>query len=395
MNPYVSMFVNDFDKLLQASLKHICLTVQNLDSDTTIYIGQMAYLKSLSASGVLQRLRYFPDREPEVLPDDKGDFYVSLDRGELRVSSKFKEAWISMQLHLKLDNFECDCAIEHFLLHEIFHYGQNLTGERHREIRRAQRALNCVDYHADASAALSLVFLNAEGGIHFDYLKDWRSVYASAARAACAHLYAFFLAGKEEMTFSTFVRHFTWHLHYHRAMEYRQDAYYDELQLMFEPGISIRGMQVSDYTNRKPPSVTRQWVGNEAYDLAHVPHLFLVAPNFWGVPSVCRFLADSSAYKALIDGIFDGDLSKSAHFFHSLFQEYKMLVGKSDSLPPPGGPPLYGWPKSRIKIDDPLAPKIMRFASLHANDVGRRFLPAVAHTIHDEECLREEGLEGY
>jgi len=141
----LTLKIDNFDMVLEIVLGDIKERIAKLDERTASYVGQLAYLKHLSSLGVLDELTYKRNLEPESLPDDKGDFYCSLNEGELRISAKFKEAWLKMQHHLKLESTECLNAMEHFLLHEIFHFGQNLTGERHRDSRRAQHTRNCID----------------------------------------------------------------------------------------------------------------------------------------------------------------------------------------------------------------------------------------------------------
>jgi hypothetical protein len=382
--------VDSFDVVLEIVLRDIKERIAELDERTASYVGQLAYLKHLSSLGALDELTYKENLEPDSLPDDKGDFYCSLNEGELRISASFKNAWLRMQTHLKLERTECLNAMEHFLLHEIFHFGQNLTGERHRDSRRAQRTRNCIDYHADASAVFTATLLSAEYDAQFDYLKDWRRTFASAAHAARSHIYAFNFAENSPISFTTFIRHFTWHYHSHRIVAYRRNAHYQELQLLFEPGISLRGMQITDwYPDNTPPKVTKDWVRDEPPRLSrNTDQLFLAVPNWWGVAGMYRFGVDTEIYRYLIEGVLDGDLGKTKPFFRALFDEHKILVGRETEAPkrtPPTPPRLGTPPGQNVQLDDELAPKLMRLAAQHAADKVTRYVPAAAHLVTELE----------
>lgn len=395
----LTLKVNDFDVVLDNALSDIKVRIAQLDERTASYVGQLAYLKHLSSLGVLNELTYKRNLEPEGLPDDKGDFYCSLNEGDFRVSAKFKEAWLKMQVHLGLKNSECLNAMEHFLLHEIFHFGQNLTGERHRDSRRAQRTRNCIDYHADASAVFTAALLSAEYDEKFDYLKDWKNTFSCAAHAARSHVYAFNFAEDTPMLFTTFIRHFTWHYHSHRIAGYRSNAHYQELQLLFEPGISLRSMQLTDYYPENIPLIlTKDWVRNEPPGLSlNTDQLFLAVPNWWGVAGMYPLSMDTGIYSSLIEGVLDGDLGKTKFFFRGLFDKHKILVGREIEVPnhTPPGPSRLGTPTGQnVQIDDARAPKLMRLAAEHAVDKAKRYLPAVAHLVTELEKTPEPHRRG-
>lgn len=388
---------NKFDEVLSELKRQI----EKLSRATSRYSSQLAYLKYLHSTSQLSTLSYNPKDEPRTDLGQKGDFFFSLQQRRFCASRKFKQAWLTLKTNFHLEDYELLSVIGIFILHELFHFEQRLTGEQHGDIRSAQSVLRVIDYHADANAVLSLLFLSAEyaefwgpkepvtPGVH------WQSIYSAAVKAQLRHIYTFSLM-EEEVAWnpSTFMRHVVWHYQYHRISQFRSNAYFQEAQLLFEPGISIRSLQQADWDGAMP-RITKHWPKTEEDAIRGVldgfsikleretkdrDKLWLAAPNYWGVAKVFRFTPKiPKSYAYLFEGVFEGNTSKTDTFFLDLFDEYPELTGvwKLDPTGDPSPPtrPFTGEEKL-VLADD--APNLLKWAANYTQEQGTRYLPVRA-----------------
>lgn len=385
-------WTQEFDDIFQCSLDKIKNYVWLLRDEIAECAPQLAYLKFLEKTGDLD-VEYHPDREPDPFPGDSGKFWFSTITLDICLSKAFKREWLNMASALDMSKQDLALAVENFILHEFFHLHQNLTSEKHYDITSAPDALRVLDYQADANAALAAIYLYAENDETFNY-QVWRTLYQNVIKAVTRQMYVFNHAQKEaSMSAGRFIRHLTWHYQYHRVSNYRKDAHYSELQLLVEPGINIRNIAVA----QQKGLLRKDWPDKERVeDAKDKGHLWLTAPNDFGVASLYRFKTTHPAkFQKLFLGIFDNNLTITAPFFLELFDNYKELIGKridqpskvrigqKPPLPPlpdgPGGIPYTVRIPGRSGIElTQEAPKLMRLAAQAASDTGTRYLPAVA-----------------
>lgn len=428
----------EFDQAINSALAQIQEWIKALPERIAASSPPLAYLKHLEGNGLL-RVRI----EPAVTEGEPEWFEFSLRQRRLVYSDKFRAGWLKMANEGKVrplwrtvlsasgPNEErridtrismLELALRHFLVHEIFHDEQQLTSEQHDDIRGFPGILSIVDYHADAYAVCALTLLDAEFDPDFSYPK-WRDLYGRWTRAALWHLYAFVTMGRvdERSTngwpLDAFNRHFIWHYQHHRARRFLEDAHYEEFQILFQPLPALRAMQALQWKQRNRPPLSRKWPTVEAqaraqaerkaatvsrsravakskgkaeplrysleptYSTHDWPAVLLIAPNYWGVPSIKRYSAPLSESKSLFEGIFEGDTELTGEFFGRLFHTYRDLIGEGWSPPtrPDPDPPGLSGPHD-LDLSD--CPKLLRLAELEARESSwRRFLPVRALAV--------------
>lgn len=410
-----------FDTYFSKVLSEIKSRISAVSFETAAFSPQLAYLKHLDLFG-LKELTYLPDVKP-------GNFEFSFQQKRITISDQFREGWMRMVRHAnatgKYDILQD--SLENFILHELFHRDQQLTSEQHADYRSAPNVGRIIDYHADASAILASILLHSESDGTFEYAQ-WRHLYLRFIRSIIFHISAFVQmdrAGESgvrsislsnsDWRLNVFNRHLCWHYQYHRLGAFRLSAHVDQVQLLIEPGMSLRFMHDIDWNGNRPP-INRTWPENEKraiisarmralestdtqllhkgetdYGLAaranlDRDHLILAAPNFWGIFKIYRFspsATSSLAYEQLFEGVIGCDPEKTKPFFTAAFDDpdWRQLTGHS-WLPPRGPNSPRGGPKpddpGSIRLDDS-APRLYKLAALHAQDFGdRRYIPARA-----------------
>jgi hypothetical protein len=424
-----------FDRTFSNVLSEIKSRISAVSLETAAFSPQLAYLKHLSAIG-LDTLTYEPDCKNET-----STFEFSFQQKRIVISDEFRNGWMKMTLGTRLKEAKQQDkggvlrdSLENFILHELFHRDQQLTSEQHGDYRSAPNIGRIIDYHADASAVLASVLLHSESNSAFEYA-HWSALYLRFVRSLLAHICAFVQMGRAEESgdrsisrgddldwkLNVFNRHLVWHFQYHKLRAFRLSAHVDQVQLLFEPGLSLRYMHDIDWNGGRPP-INRTWPEQERKamisarmrrsgatttqswheaasktdyclsDRANLDrnHLILAAPNFWGIPKIYRFspaAASAGAYEQLFEGIVESDTEKTKPFFAAAFDDpdWRQLTGHS-WLPPGGSPPPVGGDAPAKGQDNVLldenAPKLYQLAARCAKDFGdRRFIPARANTL--------------
>ncbi len=334
---------NQFDALVKNRLETIIDFSRNLTDKQSREFPQLLYLQHLYKSNILN-IEYDSTTSPKTLAGDSGRFAVERVSGGkrlLKFSKSFRGQWLDMQEFLNLSDDSVSDALDNFLLHELFHIKQNLTTARHGDIRQAPAVLRAADYHADANAAIS-AFLMYSFDDSFNEDK-WPNIYSRAVKAVLWQMYVFnFPAIRGDAILpSRLIRYVTWHYQYHRVRLYNPNANYRDVQLMFEPAISLRNI-------RGTQKITRNWAKDECPESAsNSPQLWLTAPNDFGVACIFRHSAkDERHYDHLFLGVFDCNTNDSRHFFEDFFEENEELIGFGFSADDNGGnpPPDGGGP---------------------------------------------------
>jgi hypothetical protein len=318
-----------FDEAFSARLGWLVLNISKV-SETEISHSspQIKYLSFLKKGGHLAALNYVPDEQPNRLPGDSGSFYFSLDRGQIKFGVEFKRAWLSMSDALQLTDDEFFDSIDNFILHELFHVGQNLTTARHSDISDAAAILRVVDYHADANAVISAMILNAETTpIEPQY---WKTLYPRIVKAVLRQMFVFdFAADLKRISVPRFMRIFTWHYQFHRVRAFRGADPFNKYHLSVEPAFSFRNFDAAHRVGDIPMT----WPTEEPSDFAKdKPHVWMAVPNDFGIPMIHRFLSTKRAnYAALFEGVFECNTDKSEHFLDEMFNAIPDLIGRAES----------------------------------------------------------------
>lgn len=311
-----------FDQVVRDRLGWIAEKVGALRDDVSSSQGR--YLRHVNRHGAVTRIVYSATAEPERFGSETAAFYFSVDNGELRISSQMKRAWLKMQELLKLSAQAFADSVDNFVLHELFHLGQQLTTERHGDIRNAQSVLRVVDYHADANAVLAMGELH---GMKDLSSPESRREFARLFLAVLHQMYVFDVPQpRDAMLPSRFIRHFTWHYHYHRMLRFQGPDPFGAQPLLVEPAFNFRGLIAGKAIPRNWPEVED---ANAAKDK---PHLWIAVPNRFGVPCVHRFLStDAKNFSLLFDGIFNCDHSSTSRFIGELLNDIGELIGRAGS----------------------------------------------------------------
>jgi hypothetical protein len=320
-----------------------------------IRFGPIAFLQSeIGKHGSLRNI----DAELRVLDDGVMDFETGRSGMLLLLSERFLAAASKLVEERKLTARQKIWMIDNFLIHELLHSAQGMSGGRHSDLRlHSPQTLLSIDYQADAAAVLVAVVLawsdpKAFGYESEDAQTDLWTLYREGVRAVTHQIDIFTYIGRRDLnqaaegktavTIERLQRIAAWHFQHHRAENFNTTLSVADFQILHQPGIDFRntgaaGMLKPDLLNIDWPQLEPEfveWLGSEknrkklGISMSDRVPLILTSSSPTGTTRFVRFApASQRHYRDAFVGFFSANLSKSYRFFTSLLQDCEWATG--------------------------------------------------------------------
>jgi hypothetical protein len=241
---------------LQKTARELCQKITRTESS----FGPLVYLKEIVTDRWVTNFSVkVADEIPELrnAPDANGTFYFNRFEAKLTISNQFFRQWSNLEdrLGAAFKDSETDCVkdlrisevFEMFLLHEFAHMEQNLTADRHADIRQAQNVLRSVDYYADMLAVLIAIRLDEKNWDDEVFSEDKRECLGRKSYAAllAARVFNPFDVTQLRLTPNRVRRIFALYLQHFRSTlgNWTNAA---QMQLLYEPAIDFRNVMASN-----------------------------------------------------------------------------------------------------------------------------------------------------